>query len=131
MLRFILLTLLIFPPIVFADCQLNERCDYFNNDILIASPHIGTYKCTLDPANHKNVRLEVRLLTANTIADPIPLVLDNDNSVGIIKVMSYSGQNKYLENAFRITQININSCDETNGKTCDIQPIIMCERISD
>ena len=33
--------------------------------------------------------------------------------------------------AFRVTQITVSVCDETSGKDCHIQPILMCERIAD
>ena len=117
--------------IAFATCQLGERCDYFNNDITIAPPYIGTYQCILDPSNIENITLEVRLLTANTIAEPAPLILTSDNRIGVVKVISDSGQTKYLANAFVAKQTTVSFCDETSGKDCDLKPNIMCERISD
>lgn len=124
-----LLALSIIPSIVLADCQLGERCDYFNNDIVIAPPYLGAYKCTLEPSNHENITVEIHLLTASTIADPTTLVLNNNNKVGVIKVMPHSQY--YLKNAFRIAQTTISFCDETSGKDCHIQPSLMCERIDD
>jgi len=117
--------------IAFATCQLGERCDYFNNDITIAPPYIGTYQCILDPSNIENITLEVRLLTANTIAEPAPLILTSDNRIGVVNVISDSGQTKYLANAFVAKQTTVSFCDETSGKDCDLKPNIMCERISD
>ena len=128
-----LLTLLTFSSVAFAFadwCQLGERCDYFSNDIKIAPPYVGTYKCTLDPANLESVTLEVSLLTSNTIADPVPLVLNNDNKVGIIKVLPRSGHN-FPDNAFRGIQTSTSFCDGRSGKDCDIKPTLMCERIED
>lgn len=115
----------------FATCQLGERCDYLNNDIDITKPYVGTYKCTLEPANNFNLELNVSLLVKNTIGDPAQLILDDDHKIGIMKISARSGDKKNLKNAFRIDQTSTSTCDGSKGQSCDVKPTIMCERISD
>jgi hypothetical protein len=128
---FIILGISAFSSLAFADCQLGEQCNYFTDDIMLVPPYLGNYKCTLNPGSWDNVTVEVKLLTGNTISDPSPLFLSNDNKSDIMKVMrrSKAAPHEYLVNALRVTQISIAKCIGTDSNHCDVPSTIMCERI--
>ena len=131
----ILLSILTLSTTAFAngsdECNLGESCDFYNNDIILPPPYIGTYTCVLSTGNYENVAVEVALLTKNTISEPASLVLSNDKKSGEIKVMKHpnSPPGANLENSFRVTPTSVPYCDETSGKICNSNEInIACQQ---
>ena len=128
---FTLLSLSVLSSPVFADCQLGERCNYLENEINLNPPYLGTYKCTLDTGSYENVFVEIGLLTGNTVADPSPLILNNDNKSGTIKVSRRRppSDREYLVNAFRVKQTSVTTCAQSLTNRCDVPVTIMCEQV--